>query len=111
MAPCSCSPFTNDEFVGMANCVVGSIHDLLASDSEIISDSASSQGSYHPSHECFMAEIANDTRREATPEGHGTSASDGTPHGGNGTPPHPTDGAAADVEVPPHPRMNQLWER
>jgi hypothetical protein len=42
MAPCSCPPFTNDEFVGMANYVVGLIHDLLASDSETISDSASS---------------------------------------------------------------------
>jgi hypothetical protein len=60
-----------------------------------------------------MAEIADDTRREATPEGCGASADDSTPHGGNGTPPHPANGhgAVADIEVLPHPGMNNLWER
>jgi hypothetical protein len=76
----------NDEFMGMANYIVESIHNLLVSDSETISDSASSQESYHPSRECFMAEITDDTRREATPEGRGASADDGTPHGGMGLP-------------------------
>jgi hypothetical protein len=97
----------------MANYVVESIHDLLASDSESISDSASSQGSYHPSCECFMAEIVDDAHREATLEGHVASANDGAPHGGNGAPPLPADGrgAATDAEVPPYPRVNQLRER
>jgi hypothetical protein len=53
----------------MANYIEGSSHDLLASDSESISDFASSQGSYHPSHECFMAEIVDDPHHEVTPKG------------------------------------------
>jgi hypothetical protein len=90
---------TNDEFVGMADYVEESIHDLLANDSESISDSTSNQGSYHPSCECFMADIVDDPHHEATLEGHVTSANDGAPHGRNGTPPHPADGrgAAADA--------------
>jgi hypothetical protein len=76
----------NDKFVGMADYVMESIHDLLVSDSKSISNSASSQGSYHPSRECFMVEIADDTRCEATSEGHVTSANDGAPHGGMGLP-------------------------
>jgi hypothetical protein len=69
MARHSCSPPMNDEFMGMANYIVESIHNLLVSDSETISDSASSQESYHPSRECFMAEITDDTRRERDPRG------------------------------------------
>jgi hypothetical protein len=57
----------NDVFVGMADYFVESIHDHLASDSESISGSAPSEGSHHPSRECFMAE---------TSEGHVSSASD-----------------------------------
>jgi hypothetical protein len=57
----------NDEFVGMANFSVESTHDLPTGDSETISRSASSEGSHHPSRECFMAE---------TSEGHVLSASD-----------------------------------
>jgi hypothetical protein len=45
----SSSPPMNDEFVGMADFFVESIHDLLASDSKSISGSASSEGSHHPS--------------------------------------------------------------
>jgi hypothetical protein len=107
------SPPANDEFVGMANYVEESIHDLLANDLESISDSASSQGSYHPSCECFKANIVDDPHHEATLEGHVMSANDGAPHGGNGTPLHLADGrgATADAEVPPYPRMNQLRER
>jgi hypothetical protein len=102
----------NDEFVCMADYVMESIHDLLVSDSESIYDSASTQGSYHPSHECFMVEIIDNTHHEVTPEGHVMSANDGAPHGGNGTPLHPTDGhgATVDAKVPPHSRMNQLRE-
>jgi hypothetical protein len=50
----------NDEFVGLADYIEESIHDLLASDSESISDFASSQGSYQPSRECFMTDIIDD---------------------------------------------------
>jgi hypothetical protein len=57
----------NDEFVGMADYFMESIHDLLASDSESISGSISSKGSHHPSRECFMAK---------TSDGHISSASD-----------------------------------
>jgi hypothetical protein len=107
-----CSPPANDESVGMADYIEESIHDLLANDLESISDSASSQGSYHTSHECFMADIVDDPHREVTFKGHIVSANDGTPHVGNGTPPHPADRrrAAANAEVPSHPRMNQLRE-
>jgi hypothetical protein len=103
----------NDEFMGMADYVIESIHKLLTSDLETISDSASSQGSYHPSCECFMAKIADDPRREVTPKGCGASADDDTSHGGNRTHPHLADGheAATDTEVPCHPPMHQLRER
>jgi hypothetical protein len=113
MARRFCPPPTNDEFLGVADYIIELIHDLLVSDLDSIFDSASSQGSYHPSRECFMGKITDDTRREATLEGYVMSANDGAPHGGNGTPPHPADGrgAVADVEVPPHPHMNQLWEQ
>jgi hypothetical protein len=99
-----CSPPTNDEFVGMADYIVKSIHDLLASDLESISDSGSSQGSYHPSRQCFMAEIIDDAHHEATPKGPIANANDGAPHEGNRTPRCPTNGrrAALDAEVPPH---------
>jgi hypothetical protein len=63
----------------MADYVMESIHDLLVSDSETISDSTSSQGSYHPLRECFMAEIANDARREVTLKGRVASADAGLP--------------------------------
>jgi hypothetical protein len=59
-----------------------------------------------------MAKIVDDTHREATPEGRDTSADDDTPHGKDGTPPHPANGhrAVANAEVPPHPHMNWLRE-
>jgi hypothetical protein len=59
----------NDEFMGMADFFMESTHDLPAGDSESISGFASSEGSHHPSQECFMAE---------TSEGHISSASDST---------------------------------
>ena len=46
---------TNNEFIGMTEYVVESFHDLLIGESESPSDSDSSRGSYHPSHECFVA--------------------------------------------------------
>jgi hypothetical protein len=76
----------NDKFVALADYIMESIHDLLVRDLESISDSTSSQGSYHPSHECFMAEIVDDTHREVTPKGRVVSANDGAPHGGTGLP-------------------------
>jgi hypothetical protein len=59
-------PPASDEFVGMADFFMELIHDPLASDSESISGFASSEGSHHPSRECFMVE---------TSEGHISSAS------------------------------------
>jgi hypothetical protein len=56
MVRCFRPPSTNDEFVGMANYIMGLIHNLLVSVSESIPDSVSSQGSYHLSRECFMAD-------------------------------------------------------
>ena len=40
---------TNDEFVGMTEYVAESFHDLLAGESESLSNSDSSRGSHHPS--------------------------------------------------------------
>jgi hypothetical protein len=68
----------------MADYIEESIHYLLTSDSESISDSTSSQGSYHPLRECFMAKIVDDPHHEVTLQGHIASANDGTPHGGTG---------------------------
>ncbi|RLM84893.1 hypothetical protein C2845_PM04G09490 [Panicum miliaceum] len=48
---------TNGEFVGMADYILESFHDLLAGESEVISDSGSTGGSHHPSPECFMAGV------------------------------------------------------
>jgi hypothetical protein len=52
---------TDNKFVGMADYIVESFHDLLMGDSKMISDSNPSGGSHHPLHKCFMAD---------TPEGH-----------------------------------------
>jgi hypothetical protein len=66
-----------DRFVGMMEYVAESFHDLLAGDSEAISDSNSSGGSHQPLRECFMAD---------TPEGHVKSI-----HEGRTTPPNGPD--------------------
>ena len=68
---------TNDEFVGMTEYVMKSFHDLLAGDSESLSNSNSSRGSHHPSRECFMV---------GTPEGRVESV-----HEGGATPPNDLD--------------------
>jgi hypothetical protein len=57
----------HNAFVGMADHIVDSIHDFLESGSETFFDSNSSEGSHHPSRECFMVEIS---------DGHVSSASD-----------------------------------
>ena len=72
-----CPPPTDDEFMGMADYVVESFHDLLMGDSESISDSDSSRWSHHPLRECFMA---------GTPEGCVKSV-----HEGGATPPNDFD--------------------
>ena len=58
----------NGEFVGMADYIMESFHDLLTADSESLSDPDSSRGNHHPSWECFMEEI---------PEGHIESIHEG----------------------------------
>jgi hypothetical protein len=92
----------------MANYLMESIHDLLALDSESISDSSSSRGSYHPSCECFMADVVDDAFREETPNGAVQSVSDG-----NETPPNPSgqDAGEADTGLPPHLRLERLRAR
>jgi hypothetical protein len=55
------------KFVRMADYIVDSIHDLLESGSGMLFNSNSSEGSHHPSWECFMVENSN---------GHVSSASD-----------------------------------
>jgi hypothetical protein len=57
--------------MGMVDHVVDSVLDLLASDSETLSDFGSSEGSHHPSCECFMVQEG-----QRTPDGHVTDASD-----------------------------------
>jgi len=62
---------TNTEFIGMADYVSESVHNLLTDPSESLSSSGSNEASHHPSHECFMedshsAHTVNDAR-EATP--------------------------------------------
>ena len=46
---CMYPPPIDDEFVGMADYVAESFHNLLPGDSESISNSDSSRGSHHPS--------------------------------------------------------------
>ena len=66
---------TDNEFVGMMDYVVESFHDLLAGDSESISDSDSSRGSHHLSRECFMTG-ALEGRVESVREGGATPPND-----------------------------------
>ena len=64
----------NNEFVGMIESIMKSLHGLLAEEPESDSGSDSSRGSHHPSQECFMA---------GTPEGHieSVSTEEATPVG------------------------------
>ena len=55
-------PFpTNNEFMGVIEHVMESLHNLLTEEPESSSGSDSSRGSHHPSRECFMM---------GTPKGH-----------------------------------------
>ena len=60
----------NDEFMGMTEYVVESFHDLLVGESESASDSDSSRGSHHPSHECFMVGTPEGTSKASTRKGY-----------------------------------------
>ena len=78
------------EFMGMADYVSESFHDLLTGVSENISDSDSSEASHHPSHECFMANIPNghvkeDGAGDATPTANSSERSGGDT---GASPPH-----------------------
>ena len=57
---------TNNEFIGMIESIIESLHGLLMEGPGSDSGSDSDRGSHHPSRECFMAE---------TPEGHIESVS------------------------------------
>jgi hypothetical protein len=63
---------TNDKFVGMADYIMESFHDLLTRDFEMIFDLDSSRGSHHPSRECLIADtpkghVESIHKREVTP--------------------------------------------
>jgi hypothetical protein len=93
----------DSEFVGVMDYVAESFHDLLAGDSEEVSDFGSSRGSHHPSCECFMV---NGSHHEETPERHVESV-----HGGEVTPPLDlSDEVRTDEKDPPNPWLEQLWE-
>jgi hypothetical protein len=93
---CLDSPPTDDEFVGVADYVSESFHDLLTGESETISDSDSDRGSHHPSLECFIAD---------SPEGHVKS-----PHDGNTPPDISNDRARERNQAPPCVWLEQPWE-
>ena len=88
----------NDEFMGMAEYIVESFHDLLTRESKSPSDFDSSRGSHHPSRECFMA---------GTLEGHIESI-----HEGEATPTNNLDDKIKrDAGGPPRLRVEQLKAR
>lgn len=79
----------DDEFVGMADYAIESIHDLLRAGSKSLSGSHSGDGSHHPSRECFLVEIRG---------GHVSSAS-----GMEGDPREAPAHVPTDRAVVPHP--------
>ena len=87
----------NDEFMGVIEHVMGSIHDLLVEELESPSSSDSSRGSHHPSRECFMT---------GTPEGHVESVPEEATPANN-----LNDEAEGDTAAPPHMRVEQLKAR
>jgi hypothetical protein len=90
------STLIDSEFVGMTDYISESFHDLLAGESEAISNSNSSRGSHHPSRECFLAGV---------PEGRVEDAHNGeTPSSG------PNNGARERNQAPPPARLEQLLE-
>ena len=85
----------NDEFVAMTEYVVESFHDLLIGESGSPSNSDSSRGSHHPSHECFMV---------GTPEGYVEGIHEGEATPTNGF----DDKVEGDAGAPRHLRVEQL---
>ena len=84
--------------MGMTDYVVESFHDLLTEDSETISYSDFSRGSYHPSRECFMV---------GTPKGCVESV-----YEGGATPmDDPDDEVEGVAGAPPRLRVEQLRAR
>ena len=88
-------PLANNEFVGVIEHVMESLHNLLIEESGSSSSSDSSRGSHHRSRECFMT---------GTPEGHVESISteEATPTGNLG------DRTEGDTAAPPHMGVEQL---
>jgi hypothetical protein len=94
-APFGSTPI-GGEFVGITDYISESFHDLLAGESEAISNSNSSRGSHHPSRECFLPGV---------PEGRVEDAHNGeTPSSG------PNNGARERNQAPPPARLEQLLE-
>ena len=95
-------PFTpNNEFMGVIEQVMKSLHGLLIEEPRLPSDSDSSRRSHHPSRECFMV---------GTPEGHVESIS-----GEEATlADNLSDEAKREIAAPPRMRVEQLkaqqWE-
>ena len=98
MALCMVQPPTDNEFVGVIEHDMESLHKLLTEEPGSSSSSDSSRGSHHPSQECFMAE---------TSEGHVESISEGeaTPTG------NPDARTRGEAVAPSHVRMEQLRVR
>ena len=88
----------NNKFMEMTEYVTESFHDLLVGESGSPSNSDSSRGSHHPSHECFMV---------GTPEGYVESI-----HEGEATPTNDFDDEVErDAGAPPRLRVEQLKAR
>ena len=88
----------NNEFVGVIEHVMESLHDLLAEEPGSPSGSVSSRGSHHPSRECFIM---------GTLEGHVESVSEeeATPVNNLGNE------AEGETVAPPRMRVEQLKAR
>jgi hypothetical protein len=94
-APLGSSP-TDGEFVGMMDYISESFHDLLAGESKAIYNSGSSEGSHHPSRECFMADVPKRYVEDV--------------HSGETPPNGPNNGARKRSRAPPPARLEQLRE-
>ena len=61
-------PPSNNEFVGMIESIIESLHGLLTKGPGLDSGSDSSRGSHHPSWECFMVETSEGYVKSASTE-------------------------------------------
>ena len=91
-------PPTNNEFVGVIEHIMESLHNLLTEEPGSSSGSDSSRGSHHPSRDCFMM---------GTPEGHVESISmkEATPAG------NLNDETEGEIAAPPRVGVEQLKAR